>query len=523
MGLRAVVELVLICAVLFNLGETEAQSPYELQVNTGSVVTSIDDDKFLCVTLDWWPAAKCNYGQCPWGEAGLPYLDLKNPLLHETMKALHPLTVRAGGTLANLVVYDIGQLIPGEECKPFTMNGSALYNFTGGCLTMQRWDELNEFFIKAEVQVAFGINNLYGRSKEKADHNVTGPWDPRNTYDLIKYTRDKGYPVFAWECGNELLGYAIEKVINPYLYAEDVMKLDAIVDELYKDSPTKPLVIAPDSIYFINQTELPDFLQAAGAGRVDVVTNHYYNLGGGDLSPDQLIANILDPSYPNDLEKIYQALQDVMKKHPASETWVGEAGGIYNSGRHGVSDAFIMAFWYMDQLGTASYYNNKVFCRQSYIGGNYGLLDRTTFLPNPDYYGALLWRQLMGKGVLDVDVGGDSNIRAYAHCQRHHQSGVTLLVLNYSNSTSYDLTVKIPGSAEATRRPRLEYHMSAPNGNISGQVVALNDEPLLITPSGQVPTLSPVEKDPSTPVTLKPFNYAYVVFRDVHAPACATP
>ncbi|KAG6544437.1 hypothetical protein Mapa_014075 [Marchantia paleacea] len=522
MGLRAIILCALVCSVLFHLGETEAQTPYELLVNTSSVVTTIDDDKFLCATLDWWPSTKCNYGQCPWGDAGLPYLDLKNPLLHETMKALHPLTVRAGGTLANLVVYDIGELIPGEVCKPFTMNGSALYNFTGGCLDMKRWDELNEFFIKAEVQVAFGINNLYGRSKEKEDYNVTGPWDPRNTYDLIKYTRDKGYPIFAWECGNELLGYAIEKVISPQLYAEDVLKLEAIVDDIYKDSPSKPLVIAPDSIYFINQTELPDFLLAAGTGRVDVVTTHYYNLGGGDLDPNQLIANILDPFYPNDLVTIYQALQDVMKKHPASETWVGEAGGIYNSGRHGVSDAFIMAFWYMDQLGTAAYYNNKVFCRQSYIGGNYGLLDRTTFLPNPDYYGALLWRKLMGKGVLDVDVGGDSNIRAYAHCQRHHKSGVTLLVLNYSNSTEYNLNVKIPGSSDGTRRTRLEYHMSAPNGTISGQVVALNDQPLLITPSGKVPLLLPVEKDPASPVNLKPLTYAYVVFRDVHAPACAT-
>lgn len=45
-----------------------------------------------------------------------------------------------------------------------------------------------------------------------------------------------------------------------------------------------------------------------------------------------------------------------------------------------------MNFRYLDQLGMASKYNNKVYCRQSLIGGNYGLLDRTTFVPNPDYY-----------------------------------------------------------------------------------------------------------------------------------------
>ena len=41
---------------------------------------------------------------------------------------------------------------------------------------------------------------------------------------------------------------------------------------------------------------------------------------------------------------------------------------------------------YLDQLGMASKYNTKVFCRQTLIGGNYGLLDTQTFLPNPDYY-----------------------------------------------------------------------------------------------------------------------------------------
>ena len=36
---------------------------------------------------------------------------------------------------------------------------------------------------------------------------------------------------------------------------------------------------------------------------------------------------------------------------------------------------------YLDKLGMASKYNTKVFCMQTLIGGNYGLLDTKTFLP----------------------------------------------------------------------------------------------------------------------------------------------
>lgn len=41
---------------------------------------------------------------------------------------------------------------------------------------------------------------------------------------------------------------------------------------------------------------------------------------------------------------------------------------------------------YLDQMGMSATYDSKTYCRQSLIGGNYGLLDTTTYVPNPDYY-----------------------------------------------------------------------------------------------------------------------------------------
>ena len=41
---------------------------------------------------------------------------------------------------------------------------------------------------------------------------------------------------------------------------------------------------------------------------------------------------------------------------------------------------------YLDQLGMAAKYRTKVYCRQTLIGGNYGLLNTGTFVPNPDFY-----------------------------------------------------------------------------------------------------------------------------------------
>ncbi|KAG5042417.1 hypothetical protein JHK87_006332 [Glycine soja] len=86
----------------------------------------------------------------------------------------------------------------------------------------------------------------------------------------------------------------------------------------------------------------------------------FWNEFGSD---EHLERKILDPERLSRVESIFGNLSETIK--------------IYGQGLlHG----------YLDQLGIASSYNTKVYCRQTLIGGNYGLLNATTFAPNPDYY-----------------------------------------------------------------------------------------------------------------------------------------
>ncbi|KAH9329263.1 hypothetical protein KI387_001371, partial [Taxus chinensis] len=73
---------------------------------------------------------------------------------------------------------------------------------------------------------------------------------------------------------------------------------------------------------------------------------------------------------------------------------------------------------YIDQLGMACAYNAKSFCRQSLVGGNYGLLSATTYVPNPDYYSALLWHRPMGVRVLSISSKETQHLHAHAHCSK---------------------------------------------------------------------------------------------------------
>ncbi|XP_040865529.1 heparanase-like protein 2 [Glycine max] len=244
--------------------------------------------------------------------------------------------------------------------------------------------------------------------------------------------------------GNELSGKGIGASVGVAQYGKDLIKLKQILSTLYESSKFKPSLVEPGGFY--EKYWYERLLQVSGSGIINVLTHHLYNLGQYIIysfqyltlsaylvprviyfvhllekyyclsflisvsklislsdSDEHLERKILDPERLSRVESIFSNLSETIKIYgPWSSAWVGEAGGAYNSGGNHVSNRFLNNFWYLDQLGIASCYSTKVYSRQTLIGGNYGLLNTTTFAPNPDYYSAVLWHRLMGKKILAV-------------------------------------------------------------------------------------------------------------------------
>ncbi|KAH7433427.1 hypothetical protein KP509_07G069000 [Ceratopteris richardii] len=466
-------------------------------VDDSGVAAQVDAEGFICATLDWWPPNKCDYGTCSWGHASILNLNLSSPVLQKAIKAFSPLRIRLGGTLQDKVVYHVGQ--KAEPCRPFVRNSSDLFGFSNGCLPMWRWDELNAFFQNVRCQVAFGLNALFGRTSTQHE------WDPQNAFDFIQYTHEKGYDISAWEFGNELSGTGVGIRIPADQYASDVKRLYQIIQQVYADQPTVPLVVAPDG--FFDESWTTQFIQAFGGEHcVNVISHHIYNLGPG--VDKNLIVKILDPAYLDRAANTFRTLQNTLQQYgPWADAWVGEAGGAYNSGHHLVTDAFVMSFWYLDQLGMAASYGTRSYCRQSLIGGNYGLLNTTTFAPNPDYYSALLWHRLMGANVLKTEVSGSKYIRAYSHCAKDG-AGISLVLFNLHNQTTFSIELSILSSPVI--QTRMEYHLTAKDNELSSQTVLLNGEPLELTDDGDIPALLPQSVSDDTPLLISPLSIAFI-------------
>jgi heparanase 1 len=516
--------------------------PAKIVVDGTKTVAEIDDN-FICVTVDWWPRDKCDYKQCPWGNASVINLDLSHPLLAKAIQAFKQLRIRIGGSLQDRVLYNVGNLR--SPCHPFQKMNDGLFGFSKGCLYMRRWDELNHFFSKTGAIVTFGLNALYGRRKIKG---ITwgGDWDSSNAENLMKYTLSKGYQIDSWEFGNELSGSGVGARVGAEQYGKDVIKLKGFMNELYKKSILKPSLIAPGG--FFHQEWYTKLLQVSGSSVVNVVTHHLYDLGAGD--DPNLISRIMDPSHLSKTTEVFSNLQKTVQKDgPWASAWVGESGGAYNSGGHNVSDTFVNSFWYLDELAMASKYNTKVYCRQTLIGGNYGLLNTNTFVPRPDYYSALLWHRLMGKGVLAVDTSASPYLRSYAHCSKG-RAGITLLLINLSNHTDFIINVenhmnanlptnerKIQTESHLTRSLkktvawvgrkasdgplyREEYHLTPKDGHLQSATSVLNGIPLVLTDAGEVPKLNPILNSVKSPLYIAPLSIAFVVLPNFDAPAC---
>ena len=309
------------------------------------------------------------------------------------------------------------------------------------------------------------------------------------------------------------------------------MTLQNIIREVWREEEERPKLVGPDMNAQQDENWTKSFVTTLSEANVtlEAFTIHAYDGSGHEHQvPGKLAHELPTPGYLDKLVRTgarYKAW--LASLAPATELWIGEYADLAGSGLPGVSDSYEGVIQYMDSFGALARQGYKVLARQSLLGGDYELIDRDTFTPNPDYWIAYLWPRLMSTHVLDVAVAACDDgvnvsqvVRAYAHCGLA-PGGVSLALINLSPDRA--LSIDIEGLHAVRSTPRKEYHLSGTasgaggntSENLASRTMYTNRKPFSAT-SLQEPLLATAEK----PICLAPLTVAFVEIPDAGAAAC---
>ena len=420
---------------------TTSTTTCDIRIDTSFVMHTIDE-KFVSYTID----------SSRWRK-----IDFNNQTLVFMAQQLSPAIFRVGGTQGDYDVYLFGESGKDFDCahppSPMTSYRCQTVNNT-------QWTSLVHFAKQTKASLVFGLNDLYGRPTKtipetpRCNNGLCPPRNQSNLKDFLTWTVAH-LPldaVYGWELGNELNDY-FNGDTGAVTQSNDFRALRTLVDSLYNGSNT-PLVIGPDThssteYSRAGQHWLNTFAKAAfftdaataqpAAAAVDVVTFHMYSMGNGpNLDPNALNTSFLNKTHLDksgvgaktvvDIVKHAHQQSGIDRSNSPGIVWAGETAAANDGGQGGITDTWIDGFWYLDELGSHAANNVQVNCRQTlYTGesGGYALIGQ---FPLPDYWLALLFKQIMGNRVLNVTSVSRTTIRMYSHCAV--QGGVAIAWLN---------------------------------------------------------------------------------------------
>jgi len=438
-------------------------------------------------------------------------IDWSDPRLRRLVQELSPAVMRIGGTVADTVYYDLDDSMALPPPLPYLeiLDGSM-------------WEATCAAARDLDLQIAFGLNAGDG------PRDPEGHWTPDAARAFLERTRELECPVTVWELGNEVSSWFAQDLDNrpsPTELGADFFTARALLDEIDPDAR----LAGPASAFWPDygevgspDTYLSDFLAECGPV-VDVVTWHYYptQSDGCPIQPriPALEEKLLDPSVLDEVlawADVVEGARDASA--PGAQVWLGETANVLCGGQEGLSDRFAAGLWWLDQLGLLAKRGEEVVARQSLTGGNYHLIDAITLEPYPDYFNTILWRRLMGTGVLDAralsgpdaSTGFDpANLRLYAHCTPGRPGAVTVLALNLDQAATAPLAFPSSG---VTR----ELYLLTADDRL-GTEVKLGGTVLEVPDEGPLPLVPVAATDP---IELPPVSYAFVVLPEAGAPAC---
>ena len=510
--LLAACGLVLITAGL----ERKPPAPVNVHVNAGLTVARVPP-WYRGFTTDWWRynEQRNNNGQ-KWGNTGMLTLDLTSTRLRNLAKALSPASWRIGGSHQDLVVYVVGRP---PECDQDRI-AQSLRSPGPLCLTKSRWASIIRFADWSGLKVIFGLNGMYGRPSMDKAFNAT------NAVEFLRYTAQNDFRVYAFELSNEILKK--RKGASPKVLASDFVTVRQHINELWPNAIHRPLLAGPDNKPSERVLALldSDAFEALDAATYHSYCNEYTICTQRMLDGKTL--HCLDDarSMLSFIDATRAHRKRLSQSHAARNSpvvWASEVGPHNQGGVSGCTDRFVDVFWYLDQLGSLARMGVQIFTRQTLVGGDYGLLDKDTFKPRPDYFAAWLWGRLMGQDHLEAIIMGHSRafLRVFA-TKNITSSGRTRITLLFVNLHRQPCKVSVSITAEKASvlaGVREEYHVR-PTDEEKG-IFSSGSEfkdafgdwvPLQLDENDSLPELDPVVSSVNDSLILHPTSYTFVTF-----------
>jgi len=464
---------------------------------------------YLGVNLDWWTPES---GE-PWGHASVLNLDLDNVRLLKLTTALEAGTLRIGGTLDKIVQYEVD----GAPCRK--LGGPTL------CLNMTRWAKVVDFAIRVGTHITWGLSYpVAAGTKEQ--------WNGTNPIAFLAHVAANATQTAVFRGGIEL-GEEIDPkdTDGPQYteYADSWAVFTAARNKLWPVDPPQSYGPCPGMPSFtkVDTFWRPILNQTAHQRSMDVVVYHSYN---DPPSWPWLLDQTLEQAKV--LVPLVAEVDEAAGLPEPRRVVLGEGGPHNGGGIDGVTNTFASSSYYLDALGVLPTVGVTGFNRQALIGGDYELINRTTFLPNPDYWVAYGYRLLVGPRVLAAtavsadDPALNASIRFYAHCARTSDPGRASpgdVVLFWSSADVVrPFSVRIGGLPGATSADAyvLTPHDSAGSPvDVFKRSVDLNGELLALGPDDSIPAWKPLNVSAGN-LEIRPAAIGWVVLRGAAAPAC---
>ena len=368
-----------------------------------------------------------------------PPIDLDNARLRKLAAALGPAYVRVSGTWANTTYFATTDPPPAAPPAGFK-----------GVLSRAQWKGVVDFARAVNAQIVISFATGAGT------RDSAGVWTVEQAARLVDYTSAIGGRIAAAEFMNEpnlaVMGGA-PAGYDAAAYGRDFKRFHAFA----RAAAPGMLILGPGSVGETADESGPadgsslttrNLLTASRPAALDAVSYHHYGalsrrcaaMGAQTTADAALSEEWLGRT--NATLAYYRQLRDTFA--PDKPVWLTETADAACGGNPSAR-TFLDTFRYLDQLGRLARHGVEIVAHNTLVASDYGLLDDVTLAPKPNYWGALLWRKLMGPTVLESGIPIQRGLHLYAHCLRGTPGGVALLAINNDRSAARTLTVPVPG------------------------------------------------------------------------------